>query len=38
MVIYIHGGSYTTGTGGQHNASTIVELSGDVIWVAINYR
>eukprot|EP00729_Bicosta_minor_P011819 gene11819-30337_t len=38
VVIYIHGGSYMTGTGGQHNASTIVELSGDVIWVAINYR
>jgi para-nitrobenzyl esterase len=35
-VVWIHGGSYETG--GPQNASGIVELAGDIIFVGINYR
>ena len=29
VIVYIHGGSYSTGSGSQHNGTTIVEMSND---------
>jgi carboxylesterase type B len=36
VMVWIHGGSYSTGT--APNATGIVDWSGDVVWVGVNYR
>ena len=36
VIIWLHGGSYSTGS--PQNASMLVELTQDVVWVGVNYR
>lgn len=36
VMVWIHGGSYSTGA--PQNATNIVELAGDIVWVGINSR
>ena len=36
VMIWLHGGSYSTGS--PQNASLFVELSQKVVWVGVNYR
>lgn len=37
VVVWIHGGSFSSGNGGNYDAAGLVER-GDIVFVAINYR
>ena len=36
VVVWLHGGSYSTGS--PQNASMLVELTQNIVWVGVNYR